>query len=88
MLEFIRTRKHNERAVQPLHEEIHFLEVFKKLTECGWVVNLPEFRQIIEYLGIRGAELHLNLQLSEYFMAFLAKIGVETKGKTISDLLG
>ena len=36
----------------PTREEIQILEVFKKLTESGWVVKRAEFKQILDFVGI------------------------------------
>jgi hypothetical protein len=43
MLDFIKNRVQGGKQVVPHLIEIQFLEVFKKLIECGWIVNLVEF---------------------------------------------
>jgi hypothetical protein len=37
----------------PQPKEIALLEVFKKLTESGWIVKLEEFKQILGFVEIQ-----------------------------------
>ena len=52
ILDFIKNRKEFGSVVIPTQHEIQFIEVFKKLTESGWIIKLPEVKQIIKFLGI------------------------------------
>jgi 1,2-phenylacetyl-CoA epoxidase catalytic subunit len=47
------------------------------LTESGWVVNMPEVKQIIQFLGMTPDEIEMTLQLREYFEVFLGQLGME-----------
>ncbi len=44
VIDFIRDRSKGIDAELPTKEEIQVLEVFKKLTESGWVVKKAEFQ--------------------------------------------
>ena len=47
------------------------------MTESGWVVNMPEVKQIIQFLGMTPDEIEMTLQLREYFEVFLCQLGME-----------
>ena len=69
MLEFVKRRCHTEN-IAPQTEEIQILEVFKKLSESGWTVDLTELKQIIRFVGVDPHALNTNFQLQDYLKAF------------------
>jgi len=46
------------------------LEVFKKLTESGWIVRKAEFKQILDFVGISVEDFEASEQLSKYIKLF------------------
>lgn len=52
IIDFIKDRSKGIDAVLPTKFEIQILEVFKKLTESGWIVKKTEFNQILDFVGI------------------------------------
>ena len=66
------------------------LEVFKKLTESGWVVKLAEFKQILEFCKIDFANTHHrehNKSLKKFVEKFAEEIGIESKNE-MAQLIG
>lgn len=47
MLDFVRSRAHGPGQIAPTIQEIQILEVYKKLTESGWIVKESEVSQIL-----------------------------------------
>ena len=52
VIDFIRDRSKGIDAKLPSRKEIQVLEVFKKLTESGWIVRRAEFKQILDFVGL------------------------------------
>jgi len=52
------------------------LEVFKKLTESGWIVRCTEFKQILDFVGISAADFDENTQLTKYIKVFARELGL------------
>jgi hypothetical protein len=52
------------------------LEVFKKLTESGWIVKKTEFKQIMDFVGIGANDFEENKQLQNYIKQFSREIGL------------
>ena len=68
-------------AVLPNQLEISVLEVFKKLTESGWIVKLPEFLQILDFVGIdfvRTSPRDHNQELRKFIKKFAEEIGIRS----------
>ncbi len=56
ILEYLRERAESTK-VTPCSYEVHILEVFKKLTESGWIVNKAVIKQIIEFCNVEKSDL-------------------------------
>ena len=52
MLEYIKNRARGSKKITPSIQEIQILEVYKKLTESGWIVKESEVKQTLQFLGI------------------------------------
>lgn len=68
-------------AVLPNQLEISVLEVFKKLTESGWIVKLPEFIQILDFVGIdfvRTSPRDHNQEVRKFIKKFAEEIGIHS----------
>ena len=53
------------------------LEVFKKLTESGWIVQGSEVRQIIQFIGISTAMVEGNRHLRHFLSEWLHALGLK-----------
>jgi hypothetical protein len=51
------------------------LEVFKKLTESGWIVKGPEFKQIIDFVEITVSQLVQDPSLKDFIAEFMKHLG-------------
>ena len=60
MLDYINKRTTLGTRVIPSEKEIKFLEIFKKLTESGWIIQLPEVKQIMSFLGVTYSDIYDN----------------------------
>lgn len=60
VIDFIKGRQKGVDNVLPTKEEIQILEVFKKLTESGWLVKKVEFSQILDFVGIDANDIAEN----------------------------
>jgi hypothetical protein len=88
MIQYLSQRSKGVTPVLPAKQEISVLEVFKKLTESGWIVKLPEFKQILDFVGIdflrspRAQDSHLK----RFLWQFAEEIGINEADK--ESLLG
>ena len=55
IVDYIKDR--TTKKIMPSQAELQILEVFKKLTESGWIVKLPEIRQIISFVGLSKKDI-------------------------------
>lgn len=79
MIEYLTQRTENVDQILPQQLEISILEVFKKLTESGWLVKLAEFRQILEFVGvdfINNAVQKNDKVLKNFVQRFCEEIGI------------
>jgi len=49
MCEYIKARFQNEKTT-PTRNDINVMEVLKKIVESGWIIQVIEMKQIIEFL--------------------------------------
>lgn len=75
MLEFIKNRTVASKRVQPSIQEIQILEVYKKLTESGWIVKESEIKQTLQFLDINREDVESDKQLSTFILKLLEVIG-------------
>jgi len=76
MIDFIHTRAYQKIKVLPGPKEIQILEVFKKLTESGWIVKKSEVKQIINFVGITVEEVRNNPDMTEFLNTWLRALGI------------
>lgn len=76
VIDFIKDRSKGIDALLPTKSEIQVLEVFKKLTESGWIVRKAEFKQILDFVGISVEDFEASEQLSKYIKMFSKQIGL------------
>lgn len=89
MIKFL-SKRHKKENELPQDKEIAMLEVFKKLTESGWIVKLPEFKQILEFCQIdfvNTPHREHNKLLKKFVEQFAQEIGIEAKNE-IEQLIG
>ena len=90
MIEYLQKRSMGISAVLPQQQEIALLEVFKKLTESGWIIKLNEFKQILQFVGVdfvRTPYRHHNKELKMFVQRFAEEIGIESKPE-LEQLIG
>jgi len=76
MIDFIHTRAYQKIKVLPGSKEIQILEVFKKLTESGWIVQKAEVKQIINFVGITVEDVKNNPDMTEFLNTWLKALGI------------
>ena len=54
MCDFIKSRFQNEK-ITPSRNDINVMEVLKKIVESGWIIQVVEMKQIIEFLQLKKA---------------------------------
>ena len=52
MCHYIKTRFWEEK-IRPSKDDLVILEVLKKIVESGWIIAIPEIKQVVEFLGIK-----------------------------------
>ena len=52
MCDYIKSRFQNEK-ITPRRADINVMEVLKKIVESGWIIQVIEMRQIIEFLQLK-----------------------------------
>lgn len=80
MIHYLSQRSRGVIPILPNQLEISILEVFKKLTESGWIVKLAEFKQILDFVGIDFVNTDIreqNKDLKNFIRKFAEEIGIQ-----------
>lgn len=65
--------------------EVQLLEVFKKLTESGWIIGKAEFKQITDFVGVTRECLATDRLLVDFIRNFLKCLGLH---ETVDEFMG
>ena len=71
MCQYIKTRFWEEK-IRPSKDDLMILEVLKKIVESGWIIAIPEIKQVVEFLGIKRESIQGNQNY--HYRIFLEKI--------------
>ena len=79
MCDFIKSRYHDEK-IMPVRDDIKILEILKKIVESGWILGKSEFKQVLNFLNIKGRETITgkdNFLLRSYIEKIIAEFRVK-----------
>ena len=84
MCDFIKNRFHDEK-IMPVRDDIKILEILKKIVESGWILGKSEFKQVLNFLNIKGRETITGKDCT-LLRSYIEKIIVEFRVKGIPNL--
>lgn len=81
MCDYIKNRFHDEK-IMPVRDDIKILEILKKIVESGWILGKSEFKQVLNFLNIKGRDA-ITGKDKLLLRSYIEKIIVEFRVKGI-----